>query len=94
MKKSLALSQSTAISNDEETSNSHRLRKDARVKNVAKREELIKDNEDHIYIFVDEFLEESIKNSRTYETNEDVHYEFFDTKHNAHATLVPTLDRK
>jgi hypothetical protein len=33
-----------------------------RVKNVSKEEDVIKENTDQTYAFVDEFLEESIKN--------------------------------
>jgi hypothetical protein len=47
----------------------------ARVKNVAKREDVIKENTDRTYAFVDEFLEEAIKSASIYETNEDVEYE-------------------
>jgi preprotein translocase subunit SecA len=46
------------------------------VKNVAKWEDVIKDNTDQIYAFVDEFLEEEMKSSSIYETDEDVDYEF------------------
>jgi hypothetical protein len=41
-------------------------------KNVAKGEDVIKDNTDQTYGFVDEFLEESIKSSSTYQTDVDV----------------------
>jgi preprotein translocase subunit SecA len=57
------------------------------VKNVAKWEDVIKDNIDQIYAFVDEFLEEEMKSSSIYETDEDVDYEFWSSNHNAHATL-------
>jgi hypothetical protein len=61
-----------------------------RVKNVAKGEDVIKDNTDQTYAFsdADEFLEEAIKNSIIYETNEDVDYEYWPSNHNAHATLI------
>jgi hypothetical protein len=58
-----------------------------RLKNVAKGEETIKDKTDYTYTFVDEFLEESMKNSSIHETDEDVHYEYWSSNHNAHATL-------
>jgi hypothetical protein len=61
MKKSLALSKSTAESNGKETSNSNMPNQYARVKNVAKREDVIKDNTDQTYAFVDEFLEETVQ---------------------------------
>jgi hypothetical protein len=49
MKKSLALSKSTAVPNDKETSNSNMQNQYARVKNVAKREDIIKENTDQTY---------------------------------------------
>jgi hypothetical protein len=57
------------------------------VKNVAKREDIIKDNLDKTYAFVDEFLEEAMKRSSIYETYEDVDYEYWSSNHNAHVTL-------
>jgi hypothetical protein len=42
------------------------------VKNVAKGEEVIKDNTGQNYCFTDEFLEESMKKSSIYRTYEDV----------------------
>jgi hypothetical protein len=60
-----------------------------RVKNEAKGEDVMKENTDHTYAFVDEFLEESMKSSSLYETNEDedVDYEYWSSNHNAHAQL-------
>jgi hypothetical protein len=46
----------------------------ARVKNVAKGDDVIKDNTDHSYDFVDEFLEEAMKSSSLYEADQDVDY--------------------
>jgi hypothetical protein len=57
------------------------------VKNVAKGEDVIKENTDQTYTFVDEFLEESIKSSSLYETHEDVDYEYWSSNHNTHATV-------
>jgi hypothetical protein len=59
----------------------------ARVKNVAKGENVIKDNTDQTYAFVDEFLEKAMKISIIYEADEDVDYEYWSSNHNAHATL-------
>jgi hypothetical protein len=56
MKKSLSLSKSTAVPNDKEISNSSMLNQCARVKNVAKGEDIIKDNTDHTYDFLMNFL--------------------------------------
>jgi hypothetical protein len=49
MKKSLALSKSTAIPNDKDTNNSNLPNQYARVKNVAKGEDIIKVNIDQTY---------------------------------------------
>jgi hypothetical protein len=87
MKKSLDLSKSTAVPNDKDTNNSKTSNQYARVKNLAKEEDVIKENTDQIYAFVDEFLEQSMKNSNIYETDEDVDYEYWSSNHNAHATL-------
>jgi hypothetical protein len=57
MKNSLGLSKSTAIPNDKKTNNSNLPNQYARVKNVTKGEDVIKDNIDQAYAFVDEFLE-------------------------------------
>jgi hypothetical protein len=59
----------------------------ARVKNVAKGEDVIKDNTDHTYAFVDEFLEEAMKSSIIYEADEDIDYEYWSSNHDDHATL-------
>jgi hypothetical protein len=71
MKNSLAVSKSTAVTNDKEASNSNMPNQYARVKNVAKGEDEIKDNTDQTYAFVDEFLEEAMKSSSLYEADED-----------------------
>jgi hypothetical protein len=57
------------------------------VKILAKREDVIKENTDQTYAFVDEFLEEAMKSASLYETDEDVDYEYWSSNHNAHATL-------
>jgi hypothetical protein len=89
MKKSLALSKSTVVPNDKETDNSHMPNQYARVKekNVAKGEDVIKENTDQTYAFVAEFLEEAMKSSSIYEAYEDVDNEYWSSNHNAHATL-------
>jgi hypothetical protein len=87
MNKSLGLSKSTAVSNEKDTNNSNMPNQYARVKNVAKEEDVIKDNKHHTYGFVDEFLEEAMKSSSLNETDEDVDYEYWSSNHNAHATL-------
>jgi hypothetical protein len=87
MKKLLASSKSIAVSNDKETNNSSMSNQYARVKNVAKGEDVIKNNTDQTYAFVDEFLEEAMKSSSIYETDEDVDYENWSSNHDAHETL-------
>jgi hypothetical protein len=87
MKKPLVLSKSRAVSNDKETSNSSIPNQYARVKNVAKGEDVIKDNTYQTYDFVDEFLEEAMKSSSIYEADEDVDNEYWSSNHNAHASL-------
>jgi hypothetical protein len=57
------------------------------VKNIAKGEDVIKDNADQSYDFVDEFLEESMKSPNLYEADQDVDYEYWSSNHNAHVTL-------
>jgi hypothetical protein len=76
MMNSLALSKSTALPNDKETSNYNMLNQFVRVKNVEKGEDVIKENTDHTYDFIDESTEEAIKNSIIYETNDDVDCEY------------------
>jgi hypothetical protein len=60
----------------------------ARVKNVAKGKDVIKDNKDQTYAFVDQFLEEEMKSSSIYETDEYVDYEYWSSKLNAHAKIA------
>jgi hypothetical protein len=88
MKKSFAIILYTATSNDKEIRNSNMSNQYVRVKNRSKKEgQEIKNNTDQNYVFVDEFLEESMKSSSIYETDEDVDYEYWSSSQNAHATL-------
>jgi hypothetical protein len=57
------------------------------VKNVAKGEDVIKENTDQTYAFVDEFLEEAMKRSSLYEADEDVDYEYWSLNQKTHAAL-------
>jgi hypothetical protein len=86
-KKSLALTKSTAVPNDKDTNNSNLPNQYARVKNVVKGEDSVKDNTDQTYAFVDEFLKEAMKSSSLYEADEDVDYEYWSSNHNSHVTL-------
>jgi hypothetical protein len=56
IKKSLALSKSTAVPNDKDTNNSNMSNQYARVKNVAKGEDVIKENTDQTYDLLMNFL--------------------------------------
>jgi hypothetical protein len=89
MNKSLALSKSIAVSNDKESRNSFIPNQYTRVKHVAKGENVIKDDKDQTYVFVDKFLEEAMKSSSIYEIDEDedVDYEYWSSNHNAPATF-------
>jgi hypothetical protein len=71
MKKSLAFSKSTAIPNDKDTNDSNLPNQYARVKNIAKGEDVIKDNTDQTYAFLDEIPDEAMKSSSLYEADED-----------------------
>jgi hypothetical protein len=53
MNKSSALSKSTAVRNDKDTNNSNMPNQYARVKNVSRGEDVIKENTDQTYAFVD-----------------------------------------
>jgi hypothetical protein len=61
MRKSLALSKSTSVPNDKETSNSNMPNQYARVKNVAKGEDVIKENTDQTYALLMNFLKKQSK---------------------------------
>jgi hypothetical protein len=51
------------------------------VKNVAKGEDVSKENTDHTYTFVDEFVEEAMKVSNIYETDKDIDHEDWSSNH-------------
>jgi hypothetical protein len=61
MKKSLVLSKSTDVPNDKDTNNSNMPNQYARVKNVAKGEDVIKDNTDQTYALLMNFLKKQSK---------------------------------
>jgi hypothetical protein len=46
----------------------------AKLKNVAKGEDVIKENTDQTYAFANELLEEAMKSSSIYEADQDVDY--------------------
>jgi hypothetical protein len=56
---------------------------------TSSREDVIKDNNDHTYDFIDEFLEEEMQSSSNYETDEDedLDYDYWSSNHNTHAAL-------
>jgi hypothetical protein len=76
MKKSLTVRNSTTSFQDKQTVNSYLPNQYARVKNVAKGDDVIKENTNQTYAFVDEFLEEAMKSSSIYEADEDKDYEY------------------
>jgi hypothetical protein len=59
----------------------------ARVKNLWKEKEIIKDSKYQAYELLNEFLEEAMKSSSIFETDEDVDYEYWSSNHNAHSLL-------
>jgi hypothetical protein len=61
MKKPLALTKSTAITNDKDTNNSNLPNQYARVKNIAKGEDVVKDNTDQTYDFLMSSLKKQSK---------------------------------
>jgi hypothetical protein len=81
------MNKSTALPIDKDTNNANMPHQYARVKNVTKGEDVIKDDTDHTYAFVDEFLEEAMKSSSLYEADQDVDYEYWSSNHHSHATL-------
>jgi hypothetical protein len=64
----------------------------ARLKNVAKGEDVIKWTTDQTYVFVDEFLEEAIKSSSIYDTDEDVDYEYWSSNHHSRAIFTSKVN--
>jgi transcriptional regulator with PAS, ATPase and Fis domain len=67
IKKFLASSKSAAVTYDKETSNSNMPNQYARMKNLERGENVIKDNTDQTYAFVDEFLEEAMQSSSRFQ---------------------------
>jgi hypothetical protein len=61
----------------------------ARVKNTSKGEEEILNEtvHDQNYTFIDEFLEEAVKNSNLYEYNQEEEYGLWNSEHNIHASI-------
>ena len=68
----------------------------AKVKSVAKGEEMIQEDIEKSYDFVDEFLEESLRSSSLFETEHDLEYDHWSSDHNIHAsiTISNTLHNK
>jgi hypothetical protein len=61
----------------------------ARVKNTSKGEKEILNEtvHDQNYIFIDEFMEEAVKNSNLYECNQEEEYDLWYSEHNMHASI-------
>jgi hypothetical protein len=49
----------------------------AGIKNACNKEEDVQNDADQNYTFVDEFLEEAVKNSNQYESEQDTGYDFW-----------------
>ena len=60
-----------------------------RVKLASKGEEEIQEDTDqnHNYNFIDEFLEEAVKNSSLYESDQEAEYDVWSIEHNIHACI-------
>jgi hypothetical protein len=86
VKKSLVRSKSTFVAADKDNNNRTMPNQYATVKNVAKGEEVAQDDTGETYGFVDKFLEEAIKSSSLYESQQDAEHEFWTTDNYAYAT--------
>ena len=62
----------------------------ARVKVASKGEEEVQEDTDQNqnYNFIDEFLEEAVKTSSLYESDQEVGYDGWSTEHNIHASII------
>jgi hypothetical protein len=86
VKKSLVRSKSTFVAAEKDNSNHTMPNQYARVKNASKGEEVAQVDTDQDYGFVDEFLEEAIKSSSVYESEQDAEHEYWTTDNYAYAT--------
>lgn len=59
----------------------------AKVKSVAKGEEMIQEDTEQSYDYVDEFLDEALRNSSLFETEHDLEYDHWSSDHNIHASI-------
>ena len=61
----------------------------ARVEIASKGEEEVQDDTDqnHNYTFIDEFLEEAVKNPNLYASDQEAGYDIWSTEHNIHASI-------
>ena len=87
VKKSLTQRKSAVVTTEEDNSKVNMPNQYARVKSAVKGEELVQVDKDNTYGFVDEFLEEAIRSSSKYESEEDIENEYWTSDHNAFTTL-------
>jgi Domain of unknown function (DUF1926) len=59
----------------------------ARVKSPLKGEEDVQNDVYQSYTFIDKFLEEAVKNSNLYESDQKTGYDFWTLEHNMHASI-------
>jgi hypothetical protein len=86
VKKTLDQSKNTVVAAGKDNNNHTMPNQYAAVKNVAKGEEIAKDDTDQDYVFVDELLEEAIRSSSIYESEQDAENEYWTTDYYAYAT--------
>jgi hypothetical protein len=87
VKKLLSQSKNKVLATDKDNNNPSMPNQHARVKNAAKGEEVAQDIVTQTYGYVDEFLEEAIKSSSLYESDQDSEYEYWTTDCYSHATF-------
>jgi hypothetical protein len=63
----------------------------ATVRNASKGEAVAQDDTDQVYGFVDEFLEEAIKSSSIYQSEQDAEHEYWTTDNYAYATSTSSV---
>ena len=59
----------------------------AKVKSASKGEEMIQEDTEQSFDFVDEFLEEALRCSSLFETENDLEYDHWSSDHNIHASI-------
>jgi hypothetical protein len=81
-KKHLALNNEDATKiPDKDSSNSNIPNQYARVQNTVRREEVVQEDSDQTYSFVDELLEEAVRSSSIYEAGQEIEDDFWTAEH-------------